>query len=193
MMNVQRVMQSLCRVIFVCIVIVVAGCTTPRAGTPLSQELHADQPLAKLKFQREITQRRICSNDDAFHLLIQYANGNDLCADYPARVQWLKQRQMLPDGFDRPAAEAITRGTLAVGIAHALNIKGGIVMRVLPRSERYVTRELVYRGIYPPGSSPQQTYSGLEVIGVLAKMEDAQAGDPANLPASNLGPTQEVQ
>src|SRR3954464_14689446 len=171
----------------------IAGCTLPRAGTPLAQDVRADDPMGKLKFQRQITQRRICSNDDAFHLLIEYANGDDPCADYAARLQWLRQRQMLPDGFDRPADEAITRGTLAVGIAHVLDVKGGIVMHVLPRSERYVTRELVYRGIYPPGSSPHQTYSGLEVIGVLAKMEDTQAGDPANLPASKLDAQPEAQ
>src|SRR3954466_8698455 len=171
----------------------VAGCTLPRAGTPLAQDVRADDPMGKLKFQRQITQRRICSNDDAFHLLIQYANGEDPCEDYTARLQWLRQRQMLPDGFDRPADEAITRGALAVGIARVLNVKGGIVMRVLPRSQRYVTRELVYRGIYPSGSSPQQTYSGLEVMGVLAKMEDLQNGDPANLPASNLGAENRAQ
>jgi hypothetical protein len=177
-------MRRLGAIIFVCLAI---GCTTPRAGTPLAQNVRADDSLGRLKYQRQIVERRICSNDDAFHLLIQYTNGQDPCGDYTQRVSWLKSRQMLPDGFDRPADEAITRGTLAVGIARVLNIHGGIVMRILPRSERYVTRELVYRGVYPPGSSPQQTYSGLEVIGVLAKMEDLQTGDPANLPASKIG------
>ena len=186
-------MRRISAIIFCYLAMSTAGCATPRAGTPLAQDIRADDSLGRLKYQRKIVERRICSNDDAFHLLIQYANGEDSCASYGERVSWLKSRQMLPDGFDRPADEAITRGTLAVGIARILNIKGGIVMHVLPRSERYVTRELVYRGVYPPGSSPQQTYSGLEVIGVLAKMEDLQNGDPSNLPASKMGETEAQQ
>src|SRR4051794_32058631 len=159
----------------------VAGCATPRAGTPLTQGVAGNDMRSRLNYQRQITDRRICSNDDAFHLLIQFANdGNvDPCADYTQRLQWLNDRRMLPASFDRPADEAITRGTLAVAIARMLNIRGGILMHALPQSERYATRELVYRGIYPPDSSPNQIYSGIEVVGILAKMEDFQVGDPA--------------
>jgi hypothetical protein len=167
--------------------LMLAGCVMPRAGAPLTQSVHGNDTRSRLMYQRQITDRRICGNDDAFHLLIQYTNqGVDPCGDYARRVQWLDARRMLPDHFDRPADEAVTRGTMAVAIARMLNIKGGIVMHLLPQSERYATRELVYRGIYPPDSSPQQTYSGIEVIGVLAKMEDFQLGDPANLRASQM-------
>jgi hypothetical protein len=167
-------------------VFVMLGCTAPRAGTPVTQDIKTDSVRGRIQYQRQITERRICSNDDAFHLLIQYVNQSDPCEAYPQRLQWLNERQMLPEQFAGQAEDAITRGTLAVGITKALQVRGGVMFAILPRSERYATRELVARGIYPAGSSPHQTYSGLEVIGILAKMEDSQVGDPANLPATEM-------
>lgn len=162
------------------------GCATPTAGPAVTQTIKTDTVLGRARYQRELAKRRICTNDDAFHMLIDYVNNVDACDDYADRVRWLSERQMLPNGFDRPADEAITRGTFAVAIAKLLHYRGGIMRLAIPGSPRYATRELVYRGIYPAGSTPNQTYSGVEVIGVLAAIEDAQRGDPSSLAASQL-------
>src|SRR4051794_16381454 len=100
-------MRQISALILMWLAISSIACQTPRAGAPLAQGVRGDDAVARLKFQRQIVDRRICSNDDAFHLLIQYANGQDPCGAYAERVSWLKSRQMLPDGFDRPADEAI--------------------------------------------------------------------------------------
>ena len=78
-------------VIFACLMVMI-GCATPRAGEPVVQSVKADGIRGRLAFQRQITERKICSNDDAFHLLIQYTNREDPCADYSARLQWLRER-----------------------------------------------------------------------------------------------------
>jgi hypothetical protein len=169
------------------------GCAMPRTEAPVTQTVNVSDVRGRLTYQRTIADRPVCSNDDAFHLLIQYVNKTDPCETYQERVDWLRSRQMLPADFDRPADEASSRGNLAVAISRALRVRGGVMFSLLPTSGRYATRELVARGIYPPGSSPHQTYSGLELLGVLAKMEDVQAGDPSNIPASELGTTEEAQ
>ena len=85
----------------------------------------------------------------------------------------LRVRGLLPGGFDRPANEAATRGTLAVILVKALKIEGGVVMRVFGASPRYAVRELRHVGLYPP-SSPHQTFSGAEFIGLIGRAEDFQ-------------------
>jgi hypothetical protein len=82
---------------------------------------------------------------------------------------------MLPAAFNRPADEAINRGTLAVAIVRRLQIKGGLTLRLIGPDPRYATRELVFMGLYPI-SSPNQTFSGTEFVGIIGKMEDYQEG-----------------
>ena len=112
-------------------------------------------------------------NDDAFHGLLLYLDGEDTAADYAGRVGTLKSRKLLPADFSRPANEAVQRGTLAVAITQALGIKGGYAMRLFGPTPRYATRELQYLDLYPQ-SSPNQTFTGTEFLGVMGKFEDAQ-------------------
>jgi len=46
-------------------------------------------------------------------------------------------------------------------------------MHIFGPIPRYAVRELVYAGIFPP-SSPQQTFSGAEFVGVIGKLDDYQ-------------------
>ncbi len=62
-----------------------------------------------------------------------------------------------------------------------LNIRGGWAMHVFGDTQRYALRELVYLGIFPP-SSPQQTFSGSEFVGVIGKIDDSQVAVAANVP-----------
>lgn len=94
---------------------------------------------------------------------------------------------MLPADFAGAPEAALRRGTLAVALARALDIRGGLTMRLFGTSPRYATRELQYAGVYPP-SSPQQTFSGAEFLGIIGRAEDYQrvrdpdeALDPAPL------------
>jgi hypothetical protein len=46
-------------------------------------------------------------------------------------------------------------------------------MRLFGPHDRYAVRELQYAGVYPP-SSPQQTFSGQEFLGIIGRAEDYQ-------------------
>jgi hypothetical protein len=140
---------------------------------------------SQIEFWHALTEQPICSNDAAFHGLLLYLENKDDSTDYVGRVATLKSRGMLPSGFNQPADAAIQRGTLAVALCRALQIKGGVTMRVLGPSERYALRELQFLGLYPPGSQ-QQTFSGNEYVGIIGRIEDYQRGNPADKPASEL-------
>ena len=167
------------------ILFLVTGCGTAKVAQPLTAELASSDPAAQLEFWHTLNDRPITSNDEAFHGLLLFFDGQDPAESYEQRVQVLKSRRMLPQDFDQPADQAVQRGTLAVALTRGLNIEGGLMSRLTGNHPRYATREMVYHDLYPP-SSPQQTFSGAEFLGVIGRAEDYQLGDPSNLPAENL-------
>ncbi|MGA2501962.1 MAG: hypothetical protein ABSH20_29830, partial [Tepidisphaeraceae bacterium] len=84
-----------------------------------------------------------------------------------------------------PADQAVTLGTVAVAVCRIVQLHGGLLHTVLPTSPRYAVRELEFVELYPP-SSPQQTFSGSEFLGIIGRVEDYQRGNPANAPAAVL-------
>ena len=147
----------------------------------------ASDDNAQFEFWRQLSERPLTSNDDAFHGLLLYLNQNDPANDYSGRVKLLKDRKMLPAGFDRPGDEAVTRAVLAVAVAEILKIKGGFMMHLTGNNPRYSLLELEDMELFP-SSSENQTFSGGEFVGIIGKMEDYQHGDTGKLPAANLGP-----
>jgi hypothetical protein len=169
---------------------ILTGCHTAQVAEPLTQKLGASDPNTQMEFWHQLADRPVTCNDEAFHGLLLYIDGKDDNADYAARVASMKSRGLLPASFDRPASESVSRGNLAIAITRALNIKGGAIMRLGGSNiPRYATRELIYLEIYPP-SSPQQTFSGTEFLGIIGKVEDWERGN-VDVPASEL--SSEVQ
>jgi hypothetical protein len=149
------------------------GCQTAHVQNSVDAKYSGDDMDAQLNFWHELATRPVTSNDDAFHGLILYFDGTDKSTNYADRVSTLKSRGMLADSFDEPPDQAIERGVLAVAIVKGLGIKGGWVMHVVGPTQRYAVRELVYDNLFPP-SSPQQTFSGSEFVGIVGKMDDYQ-------------------
>ncbi|HEX3358334.1 MAG TPA: hypothetical protein VHS31_15280 [Tepidisphaeraceae bacterium] len=163
----------------------VAGCQTAHVSEPLTQKLGGDDLDAQMEFWHQLEDRPVTCNDEAFHGFLLYLDQSDPNTDYAARVSALKARGFLPGDFNGQADEAVSRGTLAVAISHALQIKGGMMMHLAPSVPRYAVRELVYMELYPP-STPNQTFSGSEFVGIIGRIEDYQRGDNTDLPAAQL-------
>ena len=158
---------------FCALAAVCAGCQTAHVNSSLAAKFSGNDPDAQLNFWHELANRHLTSNDEAFHGLLLFADGRDDANTYDKRVATLKSRGLLAASFSEPANNAIRRGDLAVAIVNLLGIKGGWVMHVFGPTPRYAVRELVYAGIFPP-SSPQQTFSGAEFVGVIGKLDDYQ-------------------
>jgi hypothetical protein len=155
------------------LILLCMGCQPPHVQQPLTRNLPEDPDAAQLEFWHGLEDRPVTCNDEAFHGLLLLMDGKDTAADYATRVQLLKSRKLLDNGFDRPADEAVQRGTVATALVRGLKIPGGWAMTVTNAIPRYATRELVYRGLFPP-SSPEQTFSGAEFVGIMGKAEDYQ-------------------
>jgi hypothetical protein len=154
------------------------GCQTAREAQPLPANLYGADVDAQMEFWHTLASRKLATNDEAFHGVLLYLDSKDPANSYAERVELLKSRRLLPAGFAGQADEAVTRGTLAVPIARALQIKGGLMMSLVGPTPRYATRELQYLGLYPL-SSPNQIFSGAEFVGIIGKLDDFQHGNPA--------------
>ena len=155
---------------------VVAGCQTAKVTEPVTATLGGRDPDQQIEFWHTLAERPVTCNDDAFHGLLLYIDGDDAAKDYGERVKTLQSRKLLSADFAEPAGRAVERGTLAVAIAKSLDLRGGWAMRVFGPTPRYATRELQYLDLYPP-STPNQTFSGTEFVGIMGKFEDAQHAD----------------
>jgi hypothetical protein len=150
------------------------GCQTAHVPHPLTLDHGGNDDFEQLEFWHALAGRPVTSNDEAFHGLLLFLDGTDPSGDYAGRVAQLRSRRLLAAGFNQPAEQAVDRGTLAVAIVRALKIPGGLTMRVFgptPMGGRYAVRELQFMDLYP-ASSPNQTFSGTEFLGIIGKMED---------------------
>lgn len=164
------------------IALLLAGCQSAHVADPLTQTLGGSDPETQVTFWHELANRKVTSNDEAFHGLLLFLDNKDDAKDYTGRVAALKASGVLPKWFNAPADDAITRGTLSVAIVKILKIRGGVMMTLTGGVDgRYTTKELVDQGLYPP-SSPNQTFSGTEFVGIIGKMDDYQRGGEDNVP-----------
>jgi hypothetical protein len=156
------------------VALTVAGCQTARVEQPLTALHGSNDPDDQLEFWHRLAEQPVTSNDEAFHGLLMYLDGEDPASDYPGRVRELRARRLLPPDFDEPADRAVSRGTLAVAIVRSIKIAGGLALRLFGNtpalSPRYAVRELMFMELYPP-SSPQQTFSGTEFLGIIGKLQ----------------------
>jgi hypothetical protein len=155
------------------IVLQAAGCQSATVHNSVTGKFSGNDTDAQLGYWHELANRPVTDNDDAFHGLLLYMDSHDDSTTYDQRVAALKSRGLLAESFSEPASMAIKRGTLAVAIVKIAKIRGGWVMRLFGPTSRYAVKELVSDGIFPP-SSPQQTFSGSEFVGIIGKIDDYQ-------------------
>lgn len=153
-----------------------AGCQVATVKDPLTAQYGSADPDVQMEFLHRLADRPLASNDEAAHVLLLFV-GEDVAttSTYEQRVDRLKAKGLYAADFARPADEAVRRGTVAVALVKALNIRGGITMSIFGPTERYAVRELADLGLLPL-SSPGQTFSGTELVGVISKAEDHQRG-----------------
>jgi hypothetical protein len=178
--------QRLRRGFFLALLLIATGCqSTTHVRESLTTNLGGSDPDDQMEFWHRLADKPMTSNDEAFHGLLLYMDGKDDTGGYDARVANLRSRNMLPKGFNEPADVAVSRGTLAVAIMRLTSLKGGVTTRIFGASPRYAVRELMFAGLYPT-SSPNQTFSGSEYVGIIGRLEDYQRGNPADVPAAVL-------
>ena len=116
------------------------------------QKRTTPEPAQKPELTREMydqyLDKEIASIGDGKDLIGQLVEGR---ANLSSRIEELSD--------DEP----LSRGTLGLMICDALDIKGGLSMRMFRWSKRYAHKELVYLGVMVSGSS-REYISGKELL-----------------------------
>ena len=171
-------MPSKSSAILALLALLLAGCQAAHVRDSVTAKFPGDDEGAQLAFWHDLAEHDLTSNDDALHGLVLYLDSADPAKNYDDRVAALKARGLLPKDFHQPADLAVERGTVAYAIVKILHLRGGWVMHLFGPTPRYAVKELVNEDIFPP-SSPQQTFSGSEFVGVIGKLEDYQSSSSA--------------
>lgn len=176
-----------------------AGCAAQRvaldtapaeiASTQSATTAQASADLG-VDFWYALARKRNVTNDEATRALLSHLDDAAAHADYPARIERLKARRLLPTDFSAGAEANVRRGDLAVALCRALKIDGGLTARIAGLTPRYATRALVFEGIYPE-STPNQSFTGAEFVGVIGALDDRRRGNPADVPAEEIPGLQE--
>jgi hypothetical protein len=174
-------------VIMMVLLLLITGCARTVVQQPMTKTVASikDPLSAQMEFWHGLTNCPVTCNDDAFHGLLLFLDGDDSKTNYADRVAELKERKLIPGYFNSPANEAVQRGMLAYAFVQALHIQGGWALTVLGPTPRYAVRELEDMNLYPR-SSPEQTFSGTEFVGIIGRVEDYQRGESAFVPVQTV-------
>jgi len=158
------------------LLLLAGACTRTTLKQSAVDEYGGADEMAKMDFWDEISTHRAVSNDDALHALaLQYALPP--AADHAGRVEMGRSRGWIAADAELKGAETARAGWIALAVCRESGVKGGLTMRVFGPRERYAVNELNYRG-WLPGMSPEQALSGLQLIALLSKAEDAASRRP---------------
>ena len=147
------------------------GCTRSIIAGDHETAFADTSETATLDFWHTLPGQSAVTNAQGFHGVLLFADGVDNTGSYEARIAELKSRGWVVEDFDENPNMAMSRGALAKALAHAMDVKGGVMMQLTHTSPRYATRELLYLSILPPGTD-QQVISGLDYVGVISKAQD---------------------
>jgi len=138
----------------------------------LAQDKPAEKaPAAKPKESRTAYLRRIYEKDrasygDACRAILSVIKDEHTDADFGAIVGDLSGRGIVVADWGLDEAGPLTKGTLAYMTCRALDIKGGVTMRIFGINRRYALRECVHRGLIAAGTT-DEFVTGRELIDVV--------------------------
>lgn len=152
--------------------VTMTGCARTVVVDPQETSYDPNDLNAQLDFWSELPGRSAITNDEGIHGVILITEGTDTSGSYENRLTYLEERGWLSDSLaEEEPNVAMQRGTLASILTHALDIEGGVMMRLTDKSPRYAYRELVYMGIMPAGSE-QMVLDGLDYLGVITVAQE---------------------
>lgn len=130
----------------------------------------APRPIAPidLVYFAELMPKRVTFRYDACKALVILFGVEDQYIDLDSQVAFLREKSLLPKKFEREfnPMEPLRKGLAAHMFCNALEIKGGISLRLFGMSERYALNELVYEGIMASGNV-NDIVSGDELVSAL--------------------------
>ena len=109
--------------------------------------------------------KKVALNEDAVKIIIIFLGLENEYIDTDSQVSYLKENGFFPKKMihDIDLQRPLEKGVLAYLYCKALNIKGGLILRIFGLSQRYALKELEYEGITLPGKV-NDIVSGKEMV-----------------------------
>ncbi|MBN2375486.1 MAG: hypothetical protein JXD22_03740 [Sedimentisphaerales bacterium] len=108
------------------------------------------------------------TNAEACSMMLYLVEGEDRGETFEQKQQLLQSKGILPGNLELSADEPVRKGTLALMLCRALDIKGGLFMHLVGGS-RYAYREAVYLE-FMQGGSEREYLTGPEVVDIMGRV-----------------------
>lgn len=130
-----------------------------------------DPPKEKPKESRTAYLRRIYEKDrasygDACRAILSLIKDEHSDADFGAISGDLAGRNVVSADWGLQESSLLTKGTLAYMVCQALEIKGGVTMRIFGINRRYALRECLHKRLIATGTTDEYV-TGRELIDVV--------------------------
>lgn len=138
------------------------------AGLPLlAQEKPAAAPAkeSRTAYLRRIFEKDRATYGDACRAILSVVRREHTDADFGANAADLTGRGIVED-WGLQESSLLTKGTLAYMVCRALDIDGGVTMRVFGITRRYALRECIHRRLMTRGTVDEYV-TGRELIDVV--------------------------
>jgi hypothetical protein len=129
-----------------------------------------DKPAApketRTAYLRRIYEKDKATYGDACRAVLSLAKNEHSDADFAAVSGDLSGRGIVRADWGLQESSLLTKGTLAYMVCQALEIKGGVTMRLFGLNRRYALRECVFRRLMQRGTTDEYV-TGRELIDVI--------------------------
>ncbi len=135
----------------------------------------AAEEEGKTVFFRELLRKPQATVEDAVHATARY-KGYEGQTGIPAEIEFLSQRGIRFQTGSRASpilsilSNPLDKGSATFLLMKALGVKGGVMYRLFPNSQRYSLREAADMGFLPATSVVSEKMSGADLLGLLVKI-----------------------
>ncbi|MDP2943848.1 MAG: hypothetical protein Q8N49_01035 [Candidatus Omnitrophota bacterium] len=142
----------------------------PTEIQPAPQKPDSPQPYEPtyLNYFNELVSKRVALRSDALQAVVVLLGVGDQLKESGAQVEFCKKNNIIPKemaaGFD--ISQPLKKGLAAYMFCQAMEIKGGIWLRLLGMNQRYALKELAFEGIMTDGNV-NDIVSGRELVIIL--------------------------
>lgn len=150
----------------------VAICILASTASAAPTEAASSEPVeeSKTAFFRDIMRKPKATIADAIGATARYKGYDKAAGNLDAELAHLVQQGIhFPPTVNKMADKILDKGSATHLLMKALGIKGGVMYRLSPDSQRYALREAVDLKFMPATSVVSEQMSGGDLMGLLVK------------------------
>ena len=132
----------------------------------------AVEARADTSYFRTLSARKVTYLSDGCYSVCLLLGVADKYTDFASQKKFLEEQGILPEKFNKAeAVKVLRKGTAAYMFCKALDIKGGAMLHVFSKKEKYALRELVFKELVVEGPE-QQIVNGRELLSILLRASE---------------------